>query len=176
MSMIKDFRALSEWELKQFAESLVSKVNADNTFSKEVDFKIDEVEVQEDGVLAISITNDGRYVPATVEASWSCGDEDEIYSPEEPEIEGSTSDALEKSFVTFTTNVDGYAIELSIDDYDEEEVQDVEVTDTTAEDDGIGEYEYWGHRGYDSQPYISVYGHITYGYTCYMTLWVSPAK
>ena len=176
MSLITDFRTLQEWELQKFAEALVRKVNADSTFSKEVDFKIEEVEVHESGDLAIGITNDDRYVPATVEASWSCCDEDEIYSPEEPEIEGSTREALEESFVTFTANVDGYDIELTIDDYDEEDIQEVDVTSTTAEDDGIGSYEYWGHRGYDSSPYIAVEGNITYGCICYMTLWVSPAK
>lgn len=176
MSLITDFKALPAWELQRFAEGLVHKVNAECIFSKEVDFKIEEVEVHENGDLVIGITNDDRYVPATVEASWSCSDEDEIYSPEDPDIEGSTLDALEQSFVTFSANVDGYDVELTIDDYDKDDIQEVDVTSTTAEDAGIGSYEYWGHIGYDSRPYLEVEGTITYGCVCYMTLWVAPAK
>ncbi len=175
MSLITDFSKLYEWELNQFAERLVNTINAEHTFTEETDFEIDNIEVDKDGTLAISINNK-QYITATYEATWSCGDPDEIKYPEDPEVDGSTTDEINKSFTTFKANIKGYNVNLTIDDYDEDDLLEVEVTGTSNEDAGIGSYEFWGEVGYDSRPYIEVEGLLTYGYNCYMTLWVDPAK
>jgi hypothetical protein len=107
-------------------------------------------------------------------AQWTAGDYDSLSSAEDIEYyEYYTKDVL-KSLKTTTAEIDGYKVTIEVEDGDEDDVVDVEVTDYSAEDSGIGSYEYFGARGYDSHPYYEVYGDITVEGWAFFTLTVEP--
>ena len=55
------------------------------------------------------------------------------------------------------------------------ETIEVEADKYTHEDSGIGGYDYWGDRGYDSRPYIEVEGTIVKACSCALSLYVELA-
>lgn len=178
MAVIENFNELSESELLQFAKELVQKINAENIFSSIVNFTVSAVEADEmTGDLLIEISH-GDLLDVPRAATWTCSDEDEVYSDpgSEAEYQESIFKDVESTFTTLKATVDGYAVELSVDDADDEETIEVEVDSYTNEDAGIGYYEYGGVDGYDSDPYIEVEGTIIRACSCVLSLNVTPAN
>lgn len=177
MSVIENFCAISETEQRNFADALVKTINSERIFTDETDFTVRAVEAdQSTGDLIIELDHNDL-ISIVREATWSCGDEDEIHS--DPGYEADYADSIyedaKKAFKTMVTEIEGYKVELDIADVDEEETIEVDVDDYSHEDGGIGHYEFWGHSGYDSDPYIEVEGKITKGCGCSLALFVSVA-
>ena len=65
----------------------------------------------------------------------------------------STEEAIANLFKTSEATLDGYDIKLVVDDAPNYERIEREVlnSETRSEDRGIGHYEFWGDRGYDSR-------------------------
>lgn len=185
--VIENFSLLTKEELKQFAEKLLNKINAENIFSSETNFELDDTawwgtkdangaritgafqtdDMTGDLDIAIVTTDD---VSASVKATWQAS-EDDPYDFDYASEEDPNFDELfgEEAII------DGYKVTLEVSDYDFIENEDVEVDDYTKEDSGIGSYEYWGHTGYDSHSYLEVEGTLTNTYKVYLSLNVSPA-
>lgn len=177
MAVIENFSVISAKEQRDFAEALVKTVNSERIFTDETNFTIREVTADSTtGDLTIELDHD-ELISITREATWTCYDEDEIHS--DPGYEAyyvqSIYDDAKKAFKTMSTEIEGYTVELDIADVDEEETIEVEVDDYSHEDSGIGHYEYWGHSGYDSSPYIEVEGTLVKGCSCALALFVSVA-
>lgn len=176
MPIIENFAALSEKEQRDFAEALVKTINSEGTFSSDYKFNIVKVEPDElSGGLDIMIeTPTSIKVPR--EATWSCEDPEDIPSCNDVDYMNSyTFEDIEKVFKTVTTELNGYKITLDVTDYNYTD-EDVEVIVDKVEeaDSGIGEYEYWGQRGFDSHPYLEVEGTLIEPYDCALTLFVDP--
>lgn len=164
MSVIENFAELSAQEQKAFAEALVKTINSEHIFHEYAEFKIDYVEADDlTGDLIIAAeTADKIYVER--EATWTCGDADEAY--EKPDGDVDYKDDLfgdiKKTLKTLSTTIEGYTITMELadaEDYDP--AAEVEVDSISDEDDGIGSYEHFGYRGYDSHPYVEVKGTLT---------------
>lgn len=175
MTIIDNFAAVSFEEQKAFAEALVKTINSENTFTGQVDYKITEVEADEmTGGLYIVLDPEDT-IEVEREATWTCADRDEARYPEDPIFVDDLSSDVKKAFKTLAVDLEGYSITLIVDDVDEEETTDVEVDSISDEDGGIGDYEFWGDRGYDSRPYCKVEGVIVKTCTVYTTLYVEAA-
>lgn len=172
MELIMDFNILSEAERREFAEELVQKINTEHLFTSEAEFKIATVEADAmSGDLAISIE---QPLTITDKAIWQCDSEEE--TNDDP---GYDAEVLESEYAFkdgASVEVDGYTVTLSVDDWDTGDTIEVIVDDYSEEDAGIGSYEYWGHKGYDSRPYVEVTGSIVKDCLYYLTLWVEPTK
>ena len=177
MSVIENFAELSFEEQKAFAESLVKTINSEHTFTNEVNFKIVEL-VTEDlaGDLIIGIEHDGL-INVTRPASWTSADEDDMYDDPgyDVDYENSIFEDAKKAFKTLSAEIEGYKVTIEVEDVDEDNTVEVEVTDHHRDDAGIGEYEYWGHVEYDSQPYMAVEGNLVKACACQLSLYVEPA-
>ena len=174
--MIENFAELSEQEQRKFAEALVNKINSENTFIDYVDFEISDVDGYDiSGGLVIALECDDL-VDVSREATWTCADEDEVnYDPGyEADYTNTLRNDVKEAFKTLSAVIDGYKVSLVIDDVDEEETVEVEVDSYSKEDAGIGSYDYWGHTGYDSQPYVEVEGTIIKACSCALSLYVDP--
>ena len=181
MAVIENFAELSTQEQQEFAAKLLEKINAENLLSDEVNFVIDQegggVEAFDfAGSLIINITNpEALLVPR--EATWQAADEDE--AADDPGYDADFEDRLDNDIVKALKaddfDIDGYNITVQVDDVTEEETDSVEVTNTTEDDAGIGDYEYWGFIGHDSRPYVEVEGIITKACYCFLSLHVTPA-
>lgn len=176
--MVENFSVLSEEEQLTFATDLVNKLNSENIFTSEIDFKIDKVEADElSGDLYISVSHDELFaVPR--KATWKCDSVDEVEEGPgiDAEYANSPLDDVKKAFTVLSAEVDGYSVAIDVDDVDEGNNLEVIVDDYSEEDDGIGSYEYWGHVGYDSRPYVEVTGTAIKGCSCYLTIYVEPLK
>lgn len=178
MSVIENFSMLSEAELKAFAEALVKTINSEGIFTSETAFKIYEIDADETtGNLYIGLETEEN-VLVEREATWTCGDEDEIHSDPgyEADFADTCYDDAKKAFKTMKAELEGYDLDLSIDDMDEVDTDEVIVDNYHEDDAGIGHYEYWGHTGYDSQPYFEVEGTIVKACSIALTLTVSAAE
>ncbi len=178
MSVIENFNELSKDELQQFAKELIAKINKENIFSSEFNFTIEEVDPYElTGDLYIGLSHEDS-IDVPREATWTCSDEDEMYSDPgyEADYANNIFNDVKALFGKLTTVLDGYEITLSIDDIDDADTVEVEVDSYSHEDDGIGHYEYGGAPGYDSRPYIEVEGTIIRACSCAFSLNVSPVK
>ena len=177
MSVIENFAALSAQEQRTFAESLIKTINSESIFSSEVDFEITGIEADDmTGGLIIEVDHtDSVDVPRA--ASWTAADEDEAYSDPgyDADYFNSIYDDAKKAFKTLEAVIEGYKVSLDISDVDEDDTVEVEVDSSSAEDSGIGSYEYWGSSGYDSHSYVEVEGTITKACTCGLTFYVEPA-
>lgn len=177
MEVIGNFAALSEKEQREFAEALVKTINSEHTFIDNTTLNITRVEADDlSGGLFIDVSHE-PLIEVRRKATWYCDSVD--YVEEDPSYDADykrfiTNDA-EKAFKTLSTEIDGYAVYLEIADADEEEFIEVEVDKITHEDDGIGDYEYFGFTGHDSRPYVKVRGTIVQACACSMTLFVEPA-
>ena len=176
--MVENFTMLSVEEQIEFAKTLLETINSEKVFSDETNFEFQDVEPDDiTGGLQItaSITN-----PISVRrrAAWSAGTEEG--AEEDPgnnaEYENLLRDDVKKSFKTLVNTVGGYSVSLQIDDIEEDETTDaeVEISHLSHEDSGIGSYEYWGFKGYDSHPYVEVEGIITRLCDCNLTFYVEP--
>ena len=179
MSIIENFSTLTAQEQQQFAAELIAKINERNIFTDDFDFELDSANPPEasdmTGDLFIYTANSEEYpVQVVRSAQWTAWDYDSMDSAKDVDYhEYYTKDVL-NSLKTTTAEIDGYKVTIEVEDGDEDRVVEVEVTDYSAEDAGIGSYEYFGERGYDSQPYYEVYGDLTVEGWAFFTLTVEP--
>ena len=176
--MVENFNLLSEDEQLAFATELMKKINSENIFTSDVDFHITDVEADElSGDLYIAISNEELFVVPR-KATWQCDTVDDVNDGpgSDAEYENSVLEDAGKAFTTISAEVDGYKVTVEVDDVDEVDNLGVDVEDYTEEDDGIGPYEYWGHTGFDSRPYVEVTGEVSKGCICHLTLCVEPLK
>lgn len=176
MSVIENFAALSVEEQTEFAKSILEKINSESIFSSDVNFEIYSVEADDlTGELTIEVSHGDTTLEVPREAAWQAYDEDSINSdPDDADYTESIYNDAKKAFKTLSTVIDGYKVELDISDVDEIETVDVEVSDYSHEDAGIGHYEYWGTSGYDSSPYIEVEGTIIKACNMSLAFFVTP--
>ena len=175
MSTIINFNDLEIHELQSFAEDFVDKINTGNILTSDANFEVENVEADElSGDLAISIFNKNYYIPVARKATWQSANEEEARNPIDPDFHYSIYEDVEKAFNVREFEIDGYKVTVEIDDVNDEEVIDVDPESISSEDSGIGDYEFFGMRGHDSNPYYEVEGTITLGCTCFLTLWVEP--
>jgi hypothetical protein len=174
--VIENFAELSFEEQKKFAEALVKTINTENTFTDQTNFKVESIEADEmTGGLIIVLEHEGT-INVYRDASWSCTYHDEASQrPDSPEFNNSDSDDAKEVFKTLAVELEGYSVTLSVDDVDTEDIVDVEVSEIYREDDGIGHYDYFGHRGYDSSSYFVVEGVLGQACYIYCSLYVEAA-
>ena len=179
MSVIENFAALPVKEQMEFAVALLKTINSENTFTDETKFELVGIEADDlTGGLDVFVSHtDPIAVPR--KASWTCGSEEdveEVPTNHETTYEDYLFRDAQKSFKTQSTEIDGYRVSLEITDADENETLDAEVEaeHISQEDSGIGDYEHFGFKGYDSHPYIAVEGTITKYCDCAITLYVEP--
>jgi hypothetical protein len=177
MSVIENFSALSEKELNDFAEALIKTINSEHIFTSDANFSVYSVEADElSGDLEIVIDHDD-YINIDREASWTCRDDEYLdNAPEDISYSNLDTKDAAKAFKTLSAEIEGYTVTLDIDDVEVEEIVAFDVDHYTEEDSGIGDYEYAGHRGYDSHPYLVVSGTVTAACNCALALYVSVAE
>lgn len=178
MEMIENFAVLSAEEQLEFAEDLVATINSESTFTNETNFKVLSVEADDTtGDLMIEIDHED-FISVPRAATWTCIYEDDVYSDPgyDADYGESIYDEAKQAFKTLSAEIEGYQVELDIADVDEEETVEVDVDYYSHEDAGIGSYEFWGHTGYDSRPYIEVNGTITKACSLALALFVSIAE
>ena len=170
--MVENFVVLSVDEQIKFAKDLIKKINTEQVFTDETKFEFQDVEPNGNSLcISVSTVN-----PITVsrEATWTAGTEEG--ATEDPgndaEYENGLVADTKKSFKTLNCEVAGYRITLQVDDVEEDETveAEIEICGLSHEDAGIGPYEYWGFKGYDSQPYVEAEGVITRRCDCNLTL------
>ena len=177
MSIIENFSALSEKELYDFAEALVKTINSEHIFTSDANFSVYSVEADElSGDLEIVIDHDD-YIKIDRKATWTCRDDEDLDNePEDISYDELDIVDAKNAFKTLSTEIEGYTVSLDIADVDVEEIAAFDVDHYTEEDSGIGDYEYAGHRGYDSRPYLEVYGTVTAACNCALALYVSVSE
>ena len=177
MEMIENFAALSREEQKAFAVALVKTINSESTFSDSVNFSLAEVQAfDHTGDLSVFVETT-EPLEVSREARWDVYDEDELHStPDESDVEyvDTLQRDVQRAFKAASAEVEGYKVTLEVSDVEEEDTVEVEVTNTTEEDSGIGSYEYAGSRGYDSHPYLEVEGNIVKACSVLIELSVTP--
>jgi hypothetical protein len=178
MNVIENFAELSFEEQMKFAEALINTINSENTFIDNNDFTIygiDDSAITGELIIELELADT---IEVSREATWTCSSKAEMQH--DPGYDASFANLLfedaKKAFKTLSTVIDGYKVSLVMHEVDEEETIEVEVDNYSEEDAGIGGYEYWGHTGYDSQPYIEVEGTIVKACTCYPILQVELAE
>ena len=174
--VIENFAELSFEEQKKFADALVKTINSERIFTDDTNFELDNVEVDElTGGLVLSVSHPDP-IKVSREATWTCGTKEEV--SDDPGYDADYKESIykdiEKAFKTLSTVIDGYEVSLQIDDLDSNEAIEVNVDSYTHEDNGIGHYEFWGERGYDSRPYVEVEGTIVVACDCAISLWIEP--
>ena len=178
MSVIENFNELSEEELAQFAADLVKKLNNESIFTSEAKLVLNEVEADRlTGDLIIGVYSaDEDSITVEREASWQAYDEDSLSTVEDADFANRIEQDAMQALKTQSVEINGYRVsifDISADVYEE---LDVDVQDYTAEDSGIGSYDYWGFEGYDSHPYYEVSGVISYACGVGFGLTVEPIK
>jgi hypothetical protein len=177
MAVTEIFSNLSREELQEFVAKLIKTINSEHIFTDKVELKLDthyDIEASDfDGNLYIPVTHEDT-IDIERDANWICYNEEDRFDADDPEFENSIEEDAEDFFKTLSTTIEGYRVDLEVNDVDEDATVSVDVSSCSEEDGGIGEYEYWGHIEYDSQPYYAVEGVITQACTCYMTLIIEP--
>lgn len=173
---IENFAALSFQEQNEFATKLLATINSEHTFTADTAFEIDKVEADDlTGGLMIQVSHP-NLIEVSREATWQAEDETEASSaPEHADYKNSIYEDAKHAFKTLDTVIDGYSLSLVIDDVDDVETTEVEVDTVSHEDSGIGDYEFWGETGHDSQPYVEVKGTIVKACDMALTLYVEAA-
>lgn len=151
-------------KLRDIAEEFLTviKENYDGTF--ELDKDKDGVYLDDDGNLVVWIYGDDLEV--RVEAEWQTGIDDDLDDIDTDTIETVTDLTLNdvlSGLETLPTDIDNFKIiDVKFNGYDDidYDFKDVDVESSCEEDSGIGWYEYWGEKGYDSHPYYQVSGTI----------------
>lgn len=178
--VIENFATLSVEEQISFAKELIEKINSGNIFSNETNFEFEDVEPNElTGGLFVSASL-ANPISISREATWSALDGEGAHEDPGNDAEYETDIVVDirNYFQTFSAEIDGYDVSINIEDVDEDESveAEVDVTNITEEDAGIGSYEFWGFKGYDSRPYVEVEGTITKAYSCSVYFTVEPAE
>lgn len=176
MLAIENFNKLSEQEAMQFAIDLINKVNSEKIFISNSYFKLSGLEVDEmTGNLNVLVENEDPIYVAR-EATWQCDTLEDINDDPGNNAEYSNLlfDEVKKAFKSDSTSIGSYMVTLDLIDVDDMDTTEVEVSNYSEEDAGIGSYEYCGHVGYDSQPYVEVEGIITRACWCTISLTVEP--
>ena len=193
MELIQDFNTLSVEEQKAFAVNLVAKVNELKPFLKDIAFNIEETEADSlSGDLYINVTysegGDAEYLTIEREASWDCNEwsdpeDEQLYvTPNNYdntiEFENDLKTDILKAFKATETIIDGYKVNISVDDcYGGTIVDVVDVKKWHHDDAGIGWYDYGDGRFLDSHPYVEIDdGILAQECEVYLSLVVSPAN
>ena len=175
MSVIENFSLLSEQEQKDFAEALVKTINSESTF---IDGHPFEIYYGHGGFEADDATGNfyidishKDLIEVDREATWQGDYPEDVYDPEyyyTDEVD------IKKAFKTTSAVINGYKVTLDIADYNYDEIVNYDVDSSASKDAGIGSYEYWGTRGYDSRPYTESTGVVTITYDVALYLEVEP--
>jgi hypothetical protein len=175
MSVIENFAALSFEEQKKFAEALLKTINSESIFSSDTDFEITGIVTDDTtGELVILVENTTP-VEVTRQAVWASDSEENAEEiGADVDYDNYLLTDAKKAFNTLDTVIDGYRVSLEISDIDEGEVAEVNVNKISHEDSGIGDYEYFGFTGTDSQPYVEVEGTIVTKCECQLAITVAP--
>lgn len=177
MSVIENFAALSAQEQKEFAVALLKTINSENIFSSETNFELTNVEANDfTGGLIIEVSHTNP-IEVSRPATWTCAEEEDagVDPKYDADYENDVYEDAKKAFKTTSTEIDGYKVSLEIADLYELENTEINVDSTSQEDAGIGDYEYFGFTGHDSQPYIQVEGTIVTACDCALAFFVEPA-
>ena len=175
MNVIENFSLLSKQEQRAFAEALLKTINSESTFIDGHPFEIYEgnggfYADETTGDITIDVAHQGL-IEIEREATWP-GESPEMY---DLEFFNTDEEDAEKVFKTTEAIIDGYKVTLGIADTDYKDITDYRVERSTSGDSGIGGYEYWGTRGYDSHPYTESVGVVTINYDLAIYLTVEPA-
>lgn len=175
MPIIENFAALSAQEQRAFAETLLKTINSERIFSDQTNFELVDLETSDfTGGLYIHVAQTNPMEVAR-KATWQAADEDEKPHYSDIDYDNDIDEDVLKEFKTGSAIIDGYKVELEIDDVDEDLYPvDFEVERVRHEDSGIGRYEFWGDVGYDSRPYIEIDGVIISSCDCALTFYVEP--
>lgn len=174
MSVIENFAELSFEEQQKFAEALIKTINSEKLFYDGTQFEITGIEaVDMDGSLMIEVSH-ADPIEVEREATWTCDSKEEASSDPgyDADYVNYLIDDAKSAFKILSTVIDGYKVTLDIADVDEDDTIEVEVDSTSNEDGGIGDYEYWGRRGHDSDPYVEVTGTIVKACECALAFFV----
>ena len=158
--MLKHFEELSTVEQVNLAKDLINKINTRKVFIEETTFEFQDVWVDDiDNKLVVeaSLVNP---IIVSRKATWLAGTEEgaEEGPNSDADYANSISEDTTKCFKLLKAYIAEYSISAEISDIDELEDVEVELTHISHEDSGIGYYEYWGFKGYDSHPYVEVEG------------------
>ena len=176
MSVVENFATLSLNEQRTFAEALIKTINSKSIFTSDTNFTLDSVEVDElTGGLAL-IVDHADLIEVSRSATWTCDNEDDATDDPgyDADYENFLFEDAKKAFKTMSAVIDGFKVSLLVDYVDALETIEVEVDHISHEDSGIGDYEYWGDRGYDSRPYVEVKGTIVKACDCSLIFFVEP--
>lgn len=176
MTVVENFAAMSETEQRDFANALLKTINSEHIFSTETEFRPIDVEADDvTGGLVINVEHVNP-IRVTRKATWYCDTEDDV--ADDPGFEADYVNHLYEdvatAFATLSTSIEGYKVSLEIADVDEGEAVEVNVDNYSQEDSGIGDYEYFGFTGHDSQPYVAVEGTIVRECDCALAFFVEP--
>ena len=176
--VIENFATLPVEEQINFAKTLLEKINSENIFTNETNFEFQDVEPDDvTGGLWVSASL-ANPIGVSRKATWEAGDEEGAY--EDPGFDAICEDSLVndtmKAFKTLAAVVDGYSVSLQVDDVEEDRNFDAEVSidKISHEDAGIGSYEYFGFKGYDSHPYVEVTGTLVRTCDCNISFYIEP--
>ena len=177
MAVIENFAALSEQEQIEFAEALVKTINTEKTFA-DVNFTISDVGVDDmTGQLFVEATHDDT-LEIKRKASWQAEDSEsaELDPGYDADYKQSIYEDAAQAFKTLSATLEGYRVSVSVEDVDDAAEGSVQIDNLSHEDSGIGNYEYFGFTGYDSNPYVEVEGTVIKDVICQLTFWVEPAE
>lgn len=180
MDRIENFAAIPAMDQIAFATKLVKTLNSEKTFHDDAPFELTGVE-PDDLTGGLTVYVDHTNLVAVIrKATWTCDHEDEAEdcpAAVETDFENFLMEDAKKAFKTLETSVEGYKVTLEVVDVDvADKDAEVEVDHISHEDAGIGDYEYFGFRGTDSQPYVEVTGTLTYMCECQLALFVESAE
>lgn len=174
--MIQSFAELSFEARLHFAEELIKKINDESVFTKESDFKIDQIELDSYSNDLIIQASSVDPVKIVREACWQVYDEDALYDKPGKSAEYSSTiyEAADEALKTKSAVVDGYIVTAEVDEVEDSDNVDVQIDSYGHEDSGIGHHEFWGETGYDSHPYLEVEGTIIEECKILVSFYVSP--
>ena len=177
MATIENFAALSTQDQKAFAAALLKIINIDSIFSSDTNFELVSVEADDiTGDLIINVSQTD-VIEVSREATWTCNSDNEVTDDPgyDADYKNDIYEDIQKAFKTLSTVIDDYKVSLEVADIiSDDDTLDVIVDSTNAEDGGIGDYEYFGFRGHDSQPYVEVKGTIIKACDCALAFFVEP--
>jgi hypothetical protein len=176
MPVVENFAAVPAKEQREFATALVNKVNTEGIFTKDAKFEIVDIYADDiTGGLVVELSH-AEPIEVTRKATWTCDSEDDIEDGPGYEADYSSNiyNDAEKAFNTLSTVIDGYKVSLEISEVDEGDNLEVEVDRISHEDAGIGDYEYFGFTGTDSDPYVEVEGTVVRECYCSLALIIEP--